>query len=111
MKRTFQLIIVALSIVAGVASAASLPEYYSKAGFLRSGIIDEINLERQAIVINDQQLLLSSNVVIHSPSSYSVPVTRLRKGSKVGYKLSQNGRLIMELWILPKHYNEQRWRR
>lgn len=90
----------------GTAVADGLPGYYSK-GMQRTGSLDGIDHQKQTIVIDDVRYLMSSNLIVHSPDSFSIPATRLRVNSKVGYKLSNNGRLIMELWVLPKGYKER----
>ena len=90
-------------VLVGSAFADSLPDYYKK-GMQRTGSLDAIDLERQTIVIDDMRYLVSSNMIVHSPRSFSIPATRLRVNSQVGYKLSSNGRMIMELWVLPKGY-------
>ena len=108
MKHKIYLMLVACCLFAGTALAQSLPNYYPDKGFQRTGTVDAVNVERQSIVINDQLMSLSGNVIVHAPNAYAVPATRLTKGTRVGYKLSQNGSLIVELWILPSGYRERR---
>lgn len=107
MKTKLITAILASIMMIGTALADDLPSYYSK-GMQRTGSLDGIDHERRTIVIDDVRYIMSSNLVVHSPTSFSIPATQLRINSKVGYKLSTNGRLIMELWVLPRGYKERR---
>ncbi len=106
MKTKLITAIIAMIIMIGTAYADDLPSYYSK-GMQRTGSLDGIDHNRQTIVIDDVRYVMSSNLIVHSPTSFSIPATQLRINSKVGYKLSANGRLIMELWVLPRGYKER----
>ena len=89
---------------------AELPNYYPKDGFQRVGTLDAVQLERQLIVINDVPYTLTTNTIVHSTSSYRVPLSRLSAGLTIGYKFSSGGRLITEIWLLPSGYKEPRKR-
>lgn len=106
MKTKLITAILATIMMVGTAFADDLPSYYSK-GMQRTGSLDGIDHQRQMIVIDDVRYIMSSNLIVHSPNAYSIPATQLRLNSKVGYKLSSNGRLIMELWVLPRGYKER----
>ncbi len=106
MIKTLTYALTLAALLASSAIADTLPNYYPEEGFRRTGTLDDVQLERMMIVINDVPYPLSSNVVIHSPVSYRVPTSRLRAGSHVGYKLS--GRLVVEVWLLPDSYKRSR---
>lgn len=111
--RTLQLAITAIAVLlAGTVAAQNLPKYYQNADFQRTGRIDSVQIEAQRLVIDDIPYTFSSNLIVHSPRSYSVPISNLRVGSTVGYKLlNARGRLIGEIWLLPNDYNERAPRR
>ncbi len=111
--RTFQLVIAAVAILlAGTVAAQNLPRYYQDADFQRTGRIDSIQIEAQRLVIDDVPYTFSSSLVVHSPRAYSVPISNLKVGSTVGYKLlNARGRLIGEIWLLPDDYDKRTRRR
>ena len=99
-------------LLAGTVAAQNLPRYYQNADFQRTGTIDSVQIEAQRIVIDDIPYSISSNLVVHSPRAYSVPVSNLKVGSLVGYKmLNARSRLIGEIWLLPNDYNDRARRR
>ena len=91
--------------------AQQLPSYYPADGFQRVGILDDVQLQRQVVVVNDIPYTLANSAVVHSPSSYSVPMSELSVGLQIGYKMSSSGRLITEIWLLPSDYKSPRQRR
>jgi hypothetical protein len=90
--------------------AQELPSYYPADGFQRVGMLDDVQLQRQVIVVNDIPYTLANNTVVHSTSSYSVPMSELIAGQQIGYKMSSSGRLITEIWLLPRNYKGSRRR-
>jgi hypothetical protein len=111
MKTIATLLALAALMASSLVAAADFPNYYPKDGFQRVGILDAVQMDRQQIVINDMPFSLADSVVIHSPSSYSVPASQLRIGSQIGYKMAAGGRLITEIWLLPSDYKSPRQRR
>jgi hypothetical protein len=110
-KLRFIAAVLALTL-AGAASAQGLPNYYPKGGFQRTGVLDAVQPEAQRIVIGDLGYLYSSNLVVHSPRSYSVPLSRLKPGTRVAFKTLENrGRVITEIWLLPDNYDDGSRRR
>ena len=103
MKKIIYLI-AAVSMMASSTAIAAFPDYYPKGGLHLVGTLDDIQLKRQVIVINDVAYSIADNVIDHLPSSFSVPTTRLRLGGKVGNKMATGGRLITEIWLLPSDY-------
>lgn len=97
-------VLIACFMLAGTAVADEFRDYYPRAGAQRTGSLDAVDHQRQAIVINDIKYTMSSNLIVHSTTTYSVPASRLRSGLKIGYKTSTNGRLVMEIWLLPNDY-------
>lgn len=85
------------------AYARDLPAYYpDKLG--RSGEIDAVYLDEGHIVIDDIPYAISSNVVVHSLSAYSVSRARLRPGSQVAFRMGGD-RTITNIWLLPRNYD------
>ena len=98
--------VVALAL-SGIAAAQGLPDYYPEEGFQRTALVDTLYTEAQRIVIGDLSYTYSPNVVVHSPRSYSVPVSSLKPGTRVGFKTLENrGRVITEIWVLPDNYDD-----
>jgi len=104
MMKKIVYLIAAVSMMASSMAIAAFPNYYPKEGLHLVGNLDDIQLKRQVIVINDIAYSLANNVIVHSPSSFSVPTSELRIGGKVGYKMATGGQLITEIWLLPSDY-------
>ncbi len=111
MIKKIAILLAAVAMMISSMAMAAFPNYYPKDGFQRVGMLDAVQLERQVVVINDVPYSLSNNVIIHSLRSYSVPASRLRIGSQVGYKMAAGGRLVTEIWLLPDDYENPRRRR
>ena len=84
--------------------AQQFPSYYPQGGFQRVGMLDDVQIKRGVIVVNDIPYTVANSTVVHSTSSFSVPMSNLRVGSQIGYKLSGSGRVITEIWLLPRNY-------
>jgi hypothetical protein len=110
MMKKLTYMLAAMIFLATTSVAADFPSYYPKNGFQRVGVLDDVQLDRQIVVINDIPYSLANNLTVHSMSSYSVPATRLSRGVQVGYKMASNGRLITEIWLLPNNYKSPRRR-
>lgn len=108
LRRTVSVLVALAFAVA--AWADTFPQYYPKEGFQRTGTIDSVQLQAQRIIIDDVPYAVSSNLIVHALNAYSVPVSRLEKGRRVGYKISA-GRMITRIWLLPADYEDPRWRR
>lgn len=111
MSKKMAFAVVVLSIFISGLAAAQFPAYYPNEGFQRVGVVDSVQLDRQIIVINDIPYNLANNLIVHSETSYSVPVSKLRLGGQIGYKTAGRGRLISEIWLLPNNYKSPRQRR
>ena len=107
MKKLTTMLAVAAVMSSSLAFAA-FPAYYPKEGFQRVGILDDVQLERRVIIVNDIPYSLADSVIVHSPKSFSVPSSQLRIGAQVGYKMAAGGRLITEIWLLPSDYKNPR---
>lgn len=110
MIKKFIHMLLAAVFIASAAVAADFPSYYPKEGFQRVGVLSDVQLDRQVIIIRDIEYSLADNVVVHSMNAYSVPAKRLRAGTNIGYKTASDGRLIMEIWLLPNNYKNPRRR-
>jgi hypothetical protein len=109
MLKNFIHAMVAIMLLGAAAADAAFPDYYPQSGFQRVGTLDDVQLDRQMIVINDIPYSLANSFIVHSTTKYSVPATRLERGVRIGYKTAASGRLITEIWLLPKDYeNPQR---
>ena len=111
--RTFHLAMAVIALLlAGTVAAQNLPRYYKDADFQRTGRIDSVQIEAQRIVIDDVAYSFSTNLIVHSPRAYNVPVSNLKVGKIIGYKmLNARSRLIGEIWLLPNDYNDRARRR
>ncbi len=99
-------------LLAGAAAAQGLPDYYPTGGFQRTGVLDAVQPEAQRIVIGDLGYTYSPNLVVHSPRSYSIPLSRLKPGTRVAFKtLDNRGQVITEIWLLPDGYDDGSRRR
>lgn len=108
-RRTLTVLIAAVAF-AGSAMATDLPRWYPQDGFQRTGQIDDIHLDRNVIVIDDSAYRIADGLIVHSLSSYSDSVARLRPGTVIGYKTA-GGATITEIWLLPKNFADRRRRR
>lgn len=95
--------------LATTAIAQNYPAYYPKDGFGRAGQIDAVYLDDNRVVIDDVQFKLSTDVVVHSLSSYSVSKSVLSPGTKVAFKVGGD-RTITRFWLLPRDYDTKRRR-
>lgn len=110
MFKKFSYTIIVALLVATTTAYAAFPAYYPKEGFQRVGTLDDVQLNRQVIIINDIPYSLANSFIVHSPRAYSVPATRLERGGLVGYKMASSGRLITEIWLLPRDYENPKRR-
>ncbi len=104
MRTSFQTIAILISLVLFSLPAQSreLPDYYPDriAGWFT---IDDINLSRLKIIINDFPLDLSPNAKVHSPNTEFSSLQVLKPGMKIFFSRPSN-RTINEIWILPEGY-------
>jgi hypothetical protein len=110
MKKTFFLILAIACVAIGTAGAADFPKYYPEKGFQNTGRVDAVYAEENRVVIGDISYQMSTAVVVHSMSSYSDSLARVRAGAHVGFRLGSGGRLIEEFWLLPRNYKAPRRR-
>ena len=106
MKNTLYTSILGL-LLAATAAAGDLPDYYPADELRRAGQIDAVYFEENRVVIDDVPYLVADNVIVHSPSSYTVAKSRLRPGTRVAFKVGGN-RAITTFWILPRNYDDGR---
>lgn len=96
-------------LLVSATAAANLPDYYPPEGFQRTAQIDAFIAEEQRIVIGDISYQLADNVIVHTPNSYSVPRTTLKVGDRIAFRMG-GGRRIVEIWLLPRGYEDRRGR-
>jgi len=109
MKKTFFLVLAIAFVLTSTAIAAGFPSYYPAKGFQNTGRVDAVYAEDNRIVIGDISYQMSTSVVVHSLSSYSDSLARVRAGAHVGFRLG-SGELIEEFWLLPGNYDNRRRR-
>ena len=107
MKKTLLTFLMIAFAMTGTAVAQSLPSYYPAKGFQRTGTVDAVYADEGRIVINDTSYTISTTAVVHSLSSSSDSMLRVRKGARVGFKMGSD-RAISEFWLLPKNYEAPR---
>jgi hypothetical protein len=94
----------------GITQAGSLPSHYPER-FSSVGTVDWIGNSGDKIVINDTGFTVAEYVVVHGLYSKTVPFSRIRKGSRIGFFLSSSnnadgGSVIKEIWLLPDDYGQ-----
>ncbi|MBT8102531.1 MAG: hypothetical protein KJO95_06140 [Gammaproteobacteria bacterium] len=109
MKKTSFIIATIACLLTNVAIAAKLPSYYPANGFRDTGRVDALYVEEGRIVIDDVSYQISTSAVVHSLSSYSDSMARVRVGAHVAFKL-KSGDLIVEFWMLPRNYDASKRR-
>lgn len=95
-----------LCIVMSASFAARLPSHYPDE-FDYVGVIKKLDLRNNAIEIDGQRYILSSNLTVHSLTGNFGSNTSLRTGMRIGYgflSIESNNRQIGEIWILPSYY-------
>ena len=110
MNKTFFLVLAIAFVLTSTAIAADFPKYYPAEGFQKTGLVDAVYAQENRIIIGDISYQMSSSVVVHSMSSYSDSLARVRPGAHVGFRLGSSGRLIEEFWLLPSNYRAPRRR-
>ncbi|MGE0372409.1 MAG: hypothetical protein AB7Q01_11040 [Gammaproteobacteria bacterium] len=88
------------------AFAASLPDYYPER-FDRWGVIDQVNLDRQIIVINDVNVRVTRDLRVYTVNTRFAALQSLKPGMKVGFGTTGSRALsgaVSEVWILPSDY-------
>lgn len=106
MKVLLKTALFALVMVAP-ASHARLPSWYPSEGFEHWGKVDQIG--NSMVIIDDMLYYLRDNVVVHSLSQTSDSLSRVRKGTVVGftYGTTAEGKwMIPEIWLLPTTYSQ-----
>jgi len=109
MTRTTFFALILGCALATTAIARDLPAYYPKDGLGRAGHIDAIHFDENRVVIGDISYQISTDVVVHSLTAFSVSKARLRPGIKVAFKVN-SGRAITEFWLLPRDYDTRKRR-
>jgi hypothetical protein len=109
MMKKFIAFLVLSFLLAGTAAAQTLPGYYPKDGFQRTGHIDAVHLSENRIVVDDISYYLSDSVVVRSLSSPTAPIQRLRKGAHVAFR-STPDQALSEIWLLPDNYKPRQRR-
>lgn len=106
-KILFPILVVAYMLV-GTAIAAGLPSYYPAKGFQNIGRVDAVYPKEGRVVIGDVSYEISTSVVVHSLSSKSDALARIRQGANVGFRT--RGDVIQEFWLLPGNYDASKRR-
>jgi hypothetical protein len=104
-----RLIAFTLLILSSTAFAQSFPDYYPKEGFNRTAVVDAVYPDELLIVLGDREFRMNSRPIVRSLSSRYDSMARVRPGSRVAFRLDENGEIV-EIWLLPKDYVERRSR-
>lgn len=99
LRKMTSILLLAVALCA-TAYAQRLPNYYPDS-FQRVGTVDD--LRDGAIVINDMLFGVSDSVVVHSMSSYRDSLSKIRRGTRIAYRLGGE-REVVEIWLLPDDY-------
>jgi len=107
MKRLYAVLVglTCLAMTAGSASAAAnkqpdtYPEYFNHAGTL-----DDVDMERGVVIVNDRARSVSMNVRVHTPNTQFGSYRSLKKGQNVGFHVTAGTGTVDEIWVLPKGY-------
>lgn len=88
------------------AISANLPEYYP-AVFDRWGMIDQIDLDHQIIVVNDINIHVARDLQVHTVNTRFATAQTLKPGIKIGFGTTGSRATtgtVAEVWILPADY-------
>lgn len=105
-----KILVLALAITfafAGSAFAQNLPSYYPKDGFQRTGQVDAVYAGEFRIVIDDIPYQYSKSVIVHSLTAYRSSLGRIHSGVRVAFRTSSGGRVIEEIWLLPRNFERR----
>jgi len=108
-RKTRILAALVLNLLVGIALADKLPDYYPRA-FSYSGMLQRLDVEQRAAVINGTFFRLAQDLKVHTLNTESATVDALRTGLPVGcrYVATPKGaRVITEIWLLPEEYAER----
>ncbi len=83
-------------------SAGNSPECYPK-HFQNEGILQDI--KQSELIINATAYELVDNVIVHSLNTQYGSMNNLHKNMDIAFMLA-DGKLISEIWVLPKGYVE-----
>ncbi len=98
-----------LLLLVSASAAANLPDYYPAEGFARTAQIDAFIPEEQRIIVGDISYQLADNVIVHTPNSYSAPLSSLKVGDRIAIRMG-GGRRVVEIWLVPDDYEGRRGR-
>lgn len=98
------LLLSGILFVLNVAVAASLPKHYPE-NFTYTGMVDDIHLNDQLIIVGDKGFRVSNSLVINRlDSNKAGSLSSLRRGMNIGIVRSKNESLF-EIWELPNNYD------
>lgn len=111
-QKTIQFLFAGLFLLAASATSAqnvdsnalsSLPDYYPDS-FYGSGILHNIDLSQNVLIINATQYHYMTNVKVHSLNTEHSSLRTLKAGMGLGYNIStiNDKQLISEIWVLPE---------
>ncbi len=80
----------------------------SRIKFQHDGIISNIFLKKNTILINDSEFSLSPTVRVYTQNGAASSMTSLKKGMRVGVILSNassgHASYVTEIWMLPDNF-------
>ncbi len=95
--------------VATPAFAAKLPSGYPDIqDYQNLGTVDSMMTSKNRIVVNDQEYILPSGVIVHTPRKKIASLRDVRKGKQVGV-IAKSGSAtslpsVLEIWVFPRNF-------
>jgi hypothetical protein len=106
LNATLLLLLIA-GLLLSVAYAANLPAGYPKQEeFQDTGTFDEVVKERKSIVINDQEYMMSPNLIVITANKKNSRLRDVHQGRKVGIFFIEGTLdslpVVTEIWEFPR---------
>ncbi len=99
-------LLIYMLMLASPAFSASLPDYYPER-FDRIGTLDDIDLDRRVMIINDVTIPIAIDLRVHNLNTRFSTARSLVPGMNVGFGTTGSRGLsgaVSDLWVLPADY-------
>ncbi len=103
--RLIQGLFIALFAFSPMLANAEVPSWYPQTGYDISGVVVQIDIRSRVILIEDDQLKLSTSVKAHSIADEFYSLSQIKAGDFIGVdvsELSDGSVEIVEIWLLDK---------
>lgn len=97
-------------VISMPALSAKLPDYYPEV-FDRWGVIDQIDMDKQTIVVNDLNIHTVRDLHVYMVNTRFATAQSLQPGMKIGFGTTGSRALsgtVTEVWVLPADYTPSR---